>query len=212
MAIRRCTLRSALPVLAFASALALSGCSGGADAESQGPPTASPSASATATPTPSVDSRPTPASSTGPARNLPKPEMPAAAKENTKAGFEAFTQYWFDAVTYALETGDTAPLKAISKPDCKICNGYIARADRVAGGNGWNVGPRWTVKGFSSTLKLDPLGQALGYFLIDESAATQYSRDGSVAKSQQALSDDAPKAIYAIYANGKWLTTQAGNA
>jgi hypothetical protein len=212
MAIRRSTLRSALPALVLASALALSACSGGADAESPVSPTGSASASATATPTPTADPRPTPASSTGPARNLPKPELPAAAKENTKAGFEAFTQYWFDTVTYALETGDTGPLKAISKPDCKICNGYIARADKVAGGNGWNIGPRWTVKGFSTTLKLDPLGQAMGYFLIDESAATQYSRNGAVAKSQQSLSDDAPKAIYAIYANGKWLTAQAGNA
>ena len=212
MAIRRCTLRSALLVLAFVSALALSGCSGGADAESQGPPTASPSASATATPTPTVDSRPTPASSTGPARNLPKPEMPAAAKENTKAGFEAFTQYWFDTVTYALETGDTAPLKAVSKPDCKICNGFAEEAQAAKKDGKWSMATKWTVKGFTSTLKLDPLGQAVGYFQISETASTEFGPDGKVLSHRDAESSTEPNAIYAVYDAGSWITAQAGTA
>src|SRR5437899_770958 len=67
---------------------------------------AAPSVTASPSPPPSVDSRPTPASSKGPARNVPKPELPEAAKQNTKEGFAAFTQYWFDTIAYSLETAD----------------------------------------------------------------------------------------------------------
>ncbi|MDP9883199.1 hypothetical protein J2W21_000689 [Sinomonas atrocyanea] len=212
MAIRRSTLRSALPALVLASALVLSACSGGADAESQVSPTGSASASAAATPTPTADPRPTPASSTGPARNLPKPELPAAAKENTKAGFEAFTQYWFDTVTYALETGDTGPLKAVSKPDCKICNVYVARGDQVKNERGWNIGPRWTVSGFSSDLKLDPFGQAVGYFTLEESSSAQFDKAGTRTKTLDGGKAEGAKALYARYADGKWTTSEAGRA
>lgn len=207
MANRRRALRSALSTLALAGTLGLTACGAGTSGpEAQG----TPSAGASGTPAP--DARPTPASSTGPARNLPKPELPAAAKENTEAGFKAFTQYWFDTVTYALETGDTGPLKAVSKADCKICNGYLRRADQVATGNGWNIGPRWTVEDFTSTLKLDPLGQAVGYFLIRESAASKYASNGSMTESQAPISDDEPKAIYAVHDGHRWVTSQAGNA
>ncbi|WP_229232072.1 DUF6318 family protein [Sinomonas cyclohexanicum] len=209
MAIRRRTLRSALSVFALASVLGLTACgSGSAGPDAQG----AASASASGTPTPTVDSRPTPASSTGPARNLPKPELPAAARENTEAGFRAFTQYWFDTITYALETGDTEPLKAASKPDCKICNGYLDRAVKVSSGEGWESGPRWRVQDFRSTLKLDPLGQAIGYFLLDESASTRFGKAGEVLKSYEASSSTDPRAIYAIHGPSGWMTTQAGNA
>ncbi|MDQ4489089.1 DUF6318 family protein [Sinomonas sp. ASV486] len=210
MAIRR-TLRSALSIFALTAALGLTACGGNADAG------ASPSASGAAgtssgTPTPAVDTRPTPASSTGPARNLPKPEMPAAARENTKAGFEAFTQYWFDTVTYALETGDAEPLRAISKPDCKICNGYLVRATNVSTGDGWESAPRWAVRDFTSTLKLDPLGQAVGYFIMDESASTRFGKTGEVLKTYEQTSGNEPRAIYAIHDGIGWKTAQAGNA
>ncbi|MGY3566062.1 DUF6318 family protein [Sinomonas sp. RB5] len=211
MAIRRCTLRSALPVLAFASALALSGCSGGADAESQGPPTASPSASATATPTPSVDSRPTPASSTGPARNLPKPEMPAAAKENTKAGFEAFTQYWLDTVTYAYETGDSAAITAVSDPGCKVCASMKKTVDSLYAGNGWSKGPKWTVSDFHSTMKIDPAGRAEGFYLVTEAPNQRFDASGRVTKDMKGTAEPAAQVIYGIFKAGEWKTAETGN-
>ncbi|MDQ0259436.1 DUF6318 family protein [Sinomonas atrocyanea] len=212
MAIRRCTLRSALPVLVLASALALSACSGGADAESQRPPTGPASASATATPTPAADSRPTPASSTGPARNLPRPQLPAAAKENTKAGFEAFTQYWFDTVTYALETGDTGPLKAVSKPDCKICVSYIKSGETAKADGGWRVGPQWTISDFVTDMRLDPLGQAVAYFSMEESASQVIGPDRKISRSRAGGKLKTAQALYAKFENGAWLTSEAGTA
>jgi hypothetical protein len=212
MAIRRSTLRSALPALVLASALALSACSGGADAESQVSPTGSASASATATPTPTADPRPTPASSTGPARNLPKPELPAAAKENTKAGFEAFTQYWFDTATYALETGDTAPLKAVSLESCKMCASYIESGKTAKTSGEWRVGPRWTISGFVTDMRLDPLGQVVAYFSMEESASQIIGHDGKPIKSRAGGKLKNAQALYAKFENGAWLTSEAGTA
>ncbi|MEN2744212.1 DUF6318 family protein [Sinomonas halotolerans] len=190
------------------AALALSACGSSTKPEASG----SPSPSATATPTPTVDARPTPASSKGPARNIPKPVLPEAAKKNTEAGFKAFTQYWFDTVTYALETGDSQPLKKISKPDCKICNGYIDRAAKISAGAGWEIAPQWTLRGFVANMKLDPLGQAAAHFLLEESASTRFDKDGKVLKSYKASSSEDPRVIYAVFDGSGWRTAQAGNA
>lgn len=209
MAIRRRTLRSALSVFALASVLGLTACGSGlAGPGAQG----AASASASGAPTPTVDSRPTPASSTGPARNLPKPELPAAARENTEAGFRAFTQYWFDTVTYALETGDTAPLRAISKPDCKICIGFAHEAETSNVDGKWTIATKWTITSFRSDLKLDPLRQAVGYFLIDETRSADFNADGTLATSRPAKTNDKLRAMYAVYGAGVWTASQAGNA
>ncbi|MBL0704537.1 DUF6318 family protein [Sinomonas cellulolyticus] len=205
MANRRRTLRSALSTLALAGTLGLTACGAGTSGpEAQG----TPSAAASGTASPAPDARPTPASSTGPARNLPKPELPAAAKENTEAGFKAFTQYWFDTATYSLETGDSGPLEAISDSGCKVCNGYLA--DSRAGG--WTVGPRWLSTGFSSDMKLDPAGQAVGYFMLEEGTSRWFDADGKLTKERSGGNNGKPKAIYASYTNGAWTARQLGQA
>ncbi len=196
--------RSLLSILALASALALSACGGNAQPSAPGTPIAT----ETASPTPTVDTRPTPANSTGPGRNIPKPELPEAAKQNTKEGFEAFTQYWFDTAAYSLATGDKTALEAISADDCKLCNGYIAD---VASG-GWTVGITWTTSGFVSDLTLDPLGQAVGYFMLDESPSQWYDATGKLTNDRSGVSNGRPKAIYASFIDGAWMARQLGQA
>jgi hypothetical protein len=111
-----------------AGSLLLAGCSGGAPADpGTAAPTsaesASPSATPTPTPTPSAVYKPADAS--GPAQNVPVPVLPEVAKTETKEGAEAFTKYWFSVLSYAYETGDTEPLKALSAPDCIFCKGLV---------------------------------------------------------------------------------------
>jgi hypothetical protein len=125
MALRRC-LRLFLTVLVLVLLLALNACAVESPASSSAP-----SATADAPPTP--DPRPTPASSKGPARNLPRPVLPESAKQNTKEGFEAFTQYWFDTIRYARETGDVTPLKEASQKSCKMCQFQIDKASQIQG-------------------------------------------------------------------------------
>ena len=100
---------SSLAPLVLAGALLLSGCGGESSGEVVG--TADPQASASA----STGGAGSPsASSTGyekatpehPARNVPVPTLPEAAKEETFDGAKAFMQYWQDSVQYLVQTGD----------------------------------------------------------------------------------------------------------
>jgi hypothetical protein len=60
--------------------------------------------------------------STSPVSELSGPPVPpASASPETTAGAMAFASYWFDALSYAVATGDTATLDAASSPQCKVC-------------------------------------------------------------------------------------------
>ena len=135
MALRRC-LRSFLIVLLLALLLPLNACG----AETPAASSTAPSASASAPP--AADPRPTPASSKGPARNLERPVLPESAKQNTKEGFEAFTQYWLNSVTYAFESGDIEPLELASESTCKVCGEFKTEARRLHDERGWAAGPK----------------------------------------------------------------------
>jgi hypothetical protein len=138
--------------------------------------------------------------------------MPAAATQNTEEGLKAFTQYWFDTVSYALESGDTALLKAASTPDCKICNGFADEALSSNSGGKWTISTKWTITSFRSDLNKNPLGQSVGYFTLTESASTDFNSDGSVIASRSADRADKPRVAYAVFQGGAWVMAQSGNA
>lgn len=122
MALHRLTALALTGVLA----LGASGCGG--DTPDPSPSTSSAAAS------------PTPTSS-GPAA----PVLPDAATRRTETGARAFVEYWFQAVTYAVRTGDLHSVEQIAAPECKGCNnlikmvGDIYRADLHLGGGGWTI-------------------------------------------------------------------------
>lgn len=188
-------------VLVGAALLALVACGGPATAPEASPPVS-----------PSPDLRPTQASSQGPARNVPKPELPEAARQNTKEGFEAFTQYWFDTATYSFESGDSASLDAVSANDCKVCNSYISDIDQLRSSQGWASGPSWKISQFSSNMIRDPLAQVVGYFLLEESPSTIFATDGTVAKSRKGGNNGNAKAAFASFESGLWSMRQLGQA
>jgi hypothetical protein len=98
--VRRCTA-----ALATAGLLALPACSDDkADQPRALPPvTASPTASAPVAPT-----------------------MPAAAKQHTREGAEAFARHFIDAVNYAQQTGKTGMVRSLSAPRCESCAQYVS--------------------------------------------------------------------------------------
>jgi hypothetical protein len=53
------------------------------------------------------------------------PQLSALAKEQTDAGEEAFTRYFFQVVNHAFQTGQTAPLINATAPTCQICRATI---------------------------------------------------------------------------------------
>jgi serine/threonine-protein kinase len=70
-----------------------------------------------------VGDGPAPASvTTGVVAAQPAPPTPAAsATAETLEGATAFVTHWFESLTYAIATGDTAPLQAASSPQCRAC-------------------------------------------------------------------------------------------
>ncbi len=113
------------------AALLLTGCAPGDDGAAASPSGATASATSTSTtPVTSAESTPgstpadyVPASLDGPAQNVPKPVMPALAKEESREGAQAFLDYWSDAMWYAYQTGDTSYARDIISPSCEVCHG-----------------------------------------------------------------------------------------
>ncbi|WP_171042267.1 DUF6318 family protein [Sinomonas gamaensis] len=204
MALRRC-LRLFLTVLVLVLLLALNACAVESPASSAAP-------SATAAAPPTTDPRPTPASSKGPARNLPRPVLPESAKQNTKEGFEAFTQYWFDTIRYARETGDVTPLKEASQKSCKMCQFQIDKASQIHANGGWSVGPVRAVRDFQADMILDPNKNVIAYFVLEESGSINYSKDGSVLTRHAAGTAEGAQVVYAHFDGTKWTIAEAGRA
>jgi hypothetical protein len=123
--------------------ISVTACSGSGTPPPGSPPAASqsPSESATpsATPTPTASYKP--ADATGKAQNVPVPELPEAAKAETKEGLEAFARYWYSTLSYAYETGDIEPMEMVSSPTCVSCG----RVKEVV--QGWHSEGRWLAGG-----------------------------------------------------------------
>src|SRR5699024_2516051 len=66
-----------------------------------------------------------PASADGPAQNVPEPNLPAVATENTEEGAEATLKYFWEAFDYARLTGETDPLQLVSSDDCHFCKSFF---------------------------------------------------------------------------------------
>ncbi|WP_281281556.1 DUF6318 family protein [Sinomonas susongensis] len=192
--------------------LALTACGAPADAGRSSPASPAPTSAGVSAPPTTPDTQATPASSRGPARNVPLPVLPEAAKQNTREGFEAFTQYWFDAITYAFETGDTTLLRSLSSEGCKMCDSYLTSVMALHGENGWRLGPRWTVKGFISDLTPDSTGRLVGDFVLEESASISYGADGSPTENRRGGRLPGAQRAYATYSADTWRMVEAGGA
>ena len=106
--------------LALILGLVLTGC-GNSDGDDEG------TGGATSTPTTTTSTQPgegeyVPASADGPAQNVPVPELPEEAKEQSIEGAEATLEYWWETVEYLHLTGDADPLLAVSGSDCVTCH------------------------------------------------------------------------------------------
>lgn len=102
--------------LGIAVVVSLSACGGDADSE----PTVDPTE-------PSVSSSPeyVPASADGPAQNVPVPELPDEAHEQTAEGAEAALKHFWETWDYLNLTGDSGPLEDASVEDCAFCQNNI---------------------------------------------------------------------------------------
>jgi uncharacterized protein DUF6318 len=82
----------------------------------------SPDDPVTPTPSPSVSSSsPSPSASPSPSVTESGPQIPAAAREKTDAGAEAFVKYFFDQFNVAWTKPEAGLISSLSSKDCKFC-------------------------------------------------------------------------------------------
>lgn len=133
-----------LPATAMVAAVLLTACAptddGPDDASSS---TASEAASSSSSSEAATDKSPgsdgeyVEASADGPAQNVPKPEKPALADEESYEGAQAFLDYLADTRAYAWQTGDTSLIREITAEECESCTEEYDEIDGLYEGGGW---------------------------------------------------------------------------
>ncbi|GEM_PF-2672877 len=150
------TLRRALVITAVSAlALGLAACEGGAD---------EPSPSSTAATTTASPTEPTTASATTsqPAVAAPDPSAYPGMDEQTEEGAKQAFKYFFAALIYGYQTGDSKPLSSISAADCEYCNDAIeALTDLQDAGQTW--GSTQIADRYLSVEQEIPQGYVVGY-------------------------------------------------
>ena len=202
-------------VLALTAALLLSSCQGGS--VPGGPPsetsstTASPTASVSvpsASATPSAPPVYKPADAKGKAENVPVPVMPELAKENSKAGLEAFIGYWYAQLSYSYETGQTEHLRPLSRSTCALCTSLRKGVE-----SGWQEG-RWiagaTIRSTSVEADFDPTvcTQVAAVQVIQEPIEIR-TPDGSLYQEPTAATNSASRAAL-TFEDQRWLLIDLG--
>jgi hypothetical protein len=80
----------------------------------------------------------------------PAPVLPAAVTFPGRRGAEAASQYWFDALSYAQQSGDAGAVQAASTKDCKACADILDSIRSAFAGGGSVVGGGYTVRDMTS--------------------------------------------------------------
>ncbi len=210
--------RGSAVVMAVVLGYLMTGCEG--DASPPGPSATSASASApeqttstspppTTTPPEPTTPEPTAASSDGPAANIPVPEKPALADENSVEGLEAFTEYWFELLNYAYITNDWVPLEAVTDPGCDTCGSVKEAVQLVYADGRWLSGAEIEVTSFASEFELNTAGSISSFVQKRQAEVTYFNPDGSE------LSTDPPTepvfdVVIALHEGNYWLMLDYG--
>lgn len=172
-----------------AAALLLAGCAD--DGEPRSDPTWSPTA---------VPESP----STSPADAATKPALPDAATKATKAGAEAFIQYYWDLINYAEVTGQVKPLLRISGSNCGGCNDGMAaiRKHYRSGGHITGGGYDVTFKSTEVAKVEDDAAYVIGAEItVASREQTVINGDGSSRTSKPGSSD---WTLVVLWADDHW--------
>ncbi|MEV5053571.1 DUF6318 family protein [Arthrobacter sp. LAR12-1-1.1] len=198
--------RACAVALVSISLTSVTACNGGGTPPPGSPPadSQSPSASSTpsAAPTPTASYKP--ADATGRAQNVPVPELPEAAKAETKEGAIAFAKHWYTLLNYAYQTGEFRLMDQVTDSSCRLC------AKVRPGIVEWNSEGRWIAGGlvrakgaYTNFVKTSQGGYQVTTQL-EQSAGTLYRADSSVEKSvpaSQVLAD----IMILRFSDGRWM-------
>jgi hypothetical protein len=191
----------------LATALTLTACGNSTQPQSASP-TVSVSASATATPSSTPTAVYRPADAKGKAENVPVPVLPEAAKTNSKEGVEAFARYWFQALSYAYETGDASIVDRISGPDCVFCTGLKDTINLAWADGKWIAGGTLQTPSVSAKFVPGAESQQATVQVIHQ-PVTIHKPDGTLYQEPTKGSNRASQMVIRFDANG-WTAIDLG--
>ena len=186
--------RRRMPFAAFvvAGAVALGGCTGESDPDpspSAGSASATSSASPSATPSPSAS------------ETASGPEIPAAAREQTEAGAEAFVRFFFDQVNTAWTEPRAGLIKSFSDPKCEFCSKTEATAARLVSDRQRYSSNPVEVTAIDQFVGA-PSGQEYLAVTLVQRRVDVLDADGSVVSTDQRKNLDRYVAV--IWTDGEW--------
>ena len=206
--------RVTFAALFVAAAVLLTGCQGGSGPSPSGEPTttASPTASGSVAPAPATSTAAgayKPADATGKAQNVPVPVMPELAKENSKAGLEAFIGYWYATYSYAIETGDLTAWRNITNTAIPVAVAHIdsVRLNYIEGR--WMAGGRLVKPRVDVTWNSSPDQIQSAKVQVIQEAIQSYDAVGTKGQADSAATNTAD-AVFAKYRDG-WQVTDYGS-
>ncbi|MFJ6453035.1 DUF6318 family protein [Paenarthrobacter sp. NPDC091669] len=204
--------------LAVGLALLLTACQGGSAPD--GPPsqTGSTTASPTSSPAapapsatsgaPSASAIYKPADAKGKAQNVPVPVMPELAKENSKAGLEAFIGYWYATYSYATETGDLTEWMASTDTTTESGAAYKKAIELNYVNGRWVVGGRITTPVIEVLWKEGADQQSAKVQVLQE--RIQYFDAGGSPGQETTPAYNTAEAVMLSYRDSKWQVIDNG--
>ncbi|MFB1426856.1 DUF6318 family protein [Micrococcus endophyticus] len=150
-----------------------------------------------------------PASAEGPARNVPKPEMPAVMKEETQEGAEAAVEYWWAALDYMDQTGDSTAFDDVSARDCQFCAYWSGSTKDVYKNGGWSTGTNPEV---DSQIARPSVGGYISTLLVSFDPGVVFDESGEeVPGSDSGVREKSPWIVATEYLEDDniWIVTDA---
>lgn len=147
-----------------------------------------------------------PASADGPAQNVPVPQKPPLADEESYEGAQAFLDYLSDARAYAWETGDTSYVRDITADECESCQEeYEWISDHYQEG-GWAGSGREILEILDKDLPVNSYGFPAPRVDVNYEGNTVWGSDGVVEGAMDPdRGDEPPIYMHLDFIDGEWL-------
>jgi Family of unknown function (DUF6318) len=111
------------------------------------------------------------------------PTIPTAATKSGRAGAKAFVEFYIDLENYAKDTGDVAPLRQYSHPECGGCGDIIRFYREWYERGGWFRDGDRTVASFDRVaLSVAPHDMYVRISGVQKAGAERERRDASVRR------------------------------
>ncbi|NHW46633.1 hypothetical protein HAV21_06980 [Paenarthrobacter sp. MSM-2-10-13] len=136
--------------------------------------------------------------------------MPDLAKENSKAGLEAFIGYWYASYSYAIETGDLAAWKLATNTQIPVAIAHEESVDRNYVDGRWIVGGKLTTPVIDVSWNSPESGTYSAKVQVIQDAIQYFDADGTKGPEDSAATNTAD-AVFAKYVDGAWKVVDYGS-